>query len=433
MKLLKIALLMVNVAHPITFSSSAELEKALQPITLAEIQERAAKVPTQPLDFAYDPDLVQKPIPLRNRGIENLLEHELYKTDQVTVFYPKVPRVPHHLAIALNRPDVQGISTVTPEENQALFAAAKKVAEIYKTVGIKGFVLAQFDRPQQGHSNRFCVEIIPHLPGFSEIKNIVDKVDSNRHVLFRTANLSAIYSPPDEIDKNIAFWQSAFQQPQMALTAKDTKISFPHTRKESHQSEADQILFHQLMELLQDQGGHPAESSVIPVMPTEISGPVKSIQVDTCLFCKPEVIARQLVYETDDIAVFYNMRKNPKPGCCFLILPKRHCEKIYDLTEEEIGHIAQVRRALVEVLKESRPDHEVIIYIQDDPATGQTVFHSHEQVIAIDPKTIGLTWTLLALYPSGNVSDEEMQKVSQEFRLKLEQKMKQAADLAQAS
>lgn len=66
-------------------------------------------------------------------------------------------------------------------------------------------------------------------------------------------------------------------------------------------------------------------------------------------------------------------------------------------------------------------DCEVIIYPQDDPSVGQTVFHSHEQVVAADPKTIDLSWTMMSLYSRGNVSSEEMLKVREEFGLKLQQ------------
>ena len=68
----------------------------------------------------------------------------------------------------------------------------------------------------------------------------------------------------------------------------------------------------------------------------------------------------------------------------------------------------------------------MIIYTQDDPATGQTVFHSHEQVVAVDPKTIALTWTMMSLYPSGHVSSDEMLKVREEFALKLRHKILEA-------
>ena len=163
-------------------------------------------------------------------------------------------------------------------------------------------------------------------------------------------------------------------------------------------------------------------------MPTEVPDVVKSVTVGKCAFCDDTVINRQLVYEYEDISVFYNMRKGVKAGTCFIILPKRHIEKVYGLTPSEVHNIGIVRKALVEVLKETHPECEVIIYTQDNPSTGQTVFHTHEQVVAIDPKTIALTWTMMSLYPN-NVSNEEMLQIRREFSLKLQQKIKELEEL----
>ena len=164
-------------------------------------------------------------------------------------------------------------------------------------------------------------------------------------------------------------------------------------------------------------------------MPTEIPDSTKAIEVSKCPFCDPAILQKQLVYEHNDVKILYNIRKGAKPGCTFLVLPKRHSEKIYTLSSEEIHNISIVRKALVEVLKESHPNQEVVIYIQDDPAIGQTVFHSHEQVVSIDPETIALSWTLMSLYPSGNVSDEEMLQVREEFGLKMQKKIKEISEL----
>ena len=428
----------VSAANLVTFQSKAELEKALEPLSVEEVMGRiSASAASVALDFRCDEALsAGKLVPLRNPGTGNLLKTEVYKTKTLTVFYPETPRVPHHLTIALNRGGIKGVASVSEEENAELFATIKKIAEIYKTVHIQGFVIAQFDTPQQGHFGRYVVEVIPHLPGFNDVKNIVDKVDCNRHVLFRTANLSPIAYKvePDEVLEQAAFWQGAFQKEQTPLEMSDTRIAFPYTRKESHQLEAERVLYHQLLEILQDKGGKVVEEVPFePVMPVEVPEVVKLATAAKCAFCDDAVIERQLVYEYQDVSVFYNMRKGAKAGACFLVLPKRHTEKVYGLEPSEIHTIGIVRKALVEVLKEIHPECEVIIYTQDDPAIGQTVFHSHEQVVAIDPKTIALTWTMMSLYPSGNVSSEEMLKVREEFGLKLERKIKEVVDLEETA
>ena len=429
-----VATVTLQATNTIIFQSKAELERALAPLSVEAVTHRiAASTASVALHFQYAEGLTQgKVIPLRNPGTGNLQKTEIYKTKALTVFYPETPRVPHHLTIALNRKAIRGVASVSDDENGELFATIRKITEIYKSLSIQGFVIAQYDTPQEGHWGRYVVEIIPHLPGFNQIKNIVDKVDCNRYVLFRTANLSPIRYPikNDEICKQAQFWQEAFQKAHPPLTESDIRIVFPHSRRESHQLEAEQVLCHQLLEMLQDKGGTVVEpTSFEAIMPTEVPEAVKSVTVTKCAFCDETVIANQLVYTHDNVSVFYNMRKGTKTGSCFLILPQRHIEKVYGLTSDEIHNIGIVRKALVEVLKETHPECEVMIYTQDDPAIGQTVFHSHEQVVAVDPKTIALTWTMMSLYPNDNVSSDEILKVREEFALKLRHKIREAEKL----
>lgn len=195
-------------------------------------------------------------------------------------------------------------------------------------------------------------------------------------------------------------------------------------RRECYQSEAEQILYAHLLEILQDHGAKVDKPfEVYCKMPLHVPNETKTAAVARCFFCDSDVIQRQLVYEYENILVFYNIRKGAKEGSNFLVLPRRHTQGIYGLTLEEVNNIRIVKGALVEVLKEAHPGSEVITYVQDDPSVGQTVFHSHEQVVVVDPKSIHLTWTMLSLYPSGNVSEEEMEKVRGEFRIRMEEKL----------
>ena len=176
----------------VTFQSPERLQEVLSPNTVQKVEEYVASS-QNPLRFQYDSTLEGRRVaPLRHLETGNLLKHEVFRTEQLTVYYPETPRVPHHLIVAFNRPNIQGIPDVWNEENRALFETIRKITEVYKSISIDGFVLAQFDKPQEGHQGRFVVEIIPHLPGFNKVKNIADKIDCNRYVLFRHANLSPV-------------------------------------------------------------------------------------------------------------------------------------------------------------------------------------------------------------------------------------------------
>lgn len=386
----------------ILFPSQYALEEALKPFKEVQIPD---------ISFAVDETVqIEKKTPLRNFGVGNLLKTAVYEGRNWTVYHPETPRVPHHLVLALNRPGAD----VTVEENRELFQTIHKISEICQTISINGFVIAQYSHPQQGHAGRYVVELIPHLPGFGEIKNVADKVDCNRYVLFRSANLTPT---SHQIEDHTAFWQSAFQKETKPL---DTTITFPYTRQEAHLEESHQILRRHLGELLSDKGAKVPEERPIDPVPA-----IKTATANKCFFCDEKIADYQTVYSYGDATIFYNTRKGVKSAANFLILPKRHTEKVYGLTESEIDHIYVLRKALVEVLKEMNPGWEIVIYTQDHPSVGQTVFHSHEQVVAIDPKTIAFTWTIQSLlYPNtGTVSNEEMEAVKKEVGQRVAKKL----------
>ncbi len=431
-----IALLVFLVAHisghsevNVIFKSPSELQNALKPLRVEELFQRIAKSDKIRLKFCYDERLTSSNVTsMRHRSLGNLLQHELLRRELLTVYYPETPRVPHHLTIAFNRREFKGITELSEEENRELFATIKKMAEIYQTLAIHGFVIAQYESPQTGHRDRCVVEIIPHLPGFHEIKNLVDKMESYRYVLFRSANLTAAeyLITDEEIESHRSFWQKAFQENSSPIPTSATQISFPYLRKESHQIEADALLFRQVFDFLEDKGGKIIDAPPCnPVMPTALPERPTTVKVERCFFCDSAILERQLVFEYDDVQLLYNIRKDARVGSSFLILPRRHTEKVYGLTASEIDQIYEVRKALVELLKESHPGCEVIVYTQDNPAVGQTVFHAHEQVVVVDPQTFPLTWNLMQLYPSGTVSNEEMADVCKTFGQKLSDKFAQ--------
>lgn len=416
----------------LSFPSQENAEKAFLPNSVREVQSRiiASEFPVQ---IKIDPDSNPAQAPCYNPGTQNLLEHSLWENEHLCVFYPKEPRVPHHLAIQLKKNEIQNLSDVSRQENRALFETIAKISEIYHSIHLKGYVLALYDTPQDGHNHRHVIEIIPNLPHFNDIKNTADKADCNRYVLFRSANVTPLRckSAIETVHQNISFWKKAFTTPQKPLERAELTIDLPHTRLESHQVEANHLLQRHFAEIMQSKGANianalSAENLFVPEQePTEL----KTVNVAKCFFCDSNVLSKQRIFHWNEIEVLYNMRKGAKMGCNFLILPSRHTEKIYDLTEQEIDRIQLVRKALVEVLKEMHPEHEVVIYVQNTPSVGQTVFHTHEQVVAIDPQNIALFWTMQSLFPSDHVKDEEFAQVKKVFTAKMEKKIDELSRL----
>lgn len=354
-------------------------------------------------------------VPMRRRDVGNVLGTKVHEGEKFEVYFPEKPRVPHHLCLALKR-QVSRIADVNAEENHELYTILRKISEVYATIGVEGFVIAQYDHPQLGHQNRFVVEVIPHLPGFEKVKHIIDKMDCNRYVLFREANVSPIEY---EVLHQEEFWKGAFNDWYFPLSEKEVTH-----RQECFEEEANAILYQHLWEVLEDQGAKVSglKPEFRAHMPTKLPDEIKTHAFSKCFFCQPEIIQKQLVYEYQNILVFYNIRKGAREGANFLILPRRHVQKVYGLTREEEENIRLVRGALVEVLKEKHPGWEVVIYVQDDPTIGQTVLHSHHQVVVVHPKVTPLAWTLMSLQRQ-LVSPEEMERVKQEYGRRLEAKL----------
>ncbi len=421
---LSIIPLFLYATQTITFSSEDELAEALYPHSLEEVTNRIAKSNGDPFQFEIDSNLTYESIAKpQNPVAVSLLETPIYLGQYLTVFYPKTPKVPYHLCIAFNR-NINGLVDVSFEENQELFQVVEKITQIYQSHQIDGFVLLQYNTPQEGHQNRFVIEVVPHLPGFKEVKNNCDKLEMNRYMLFRSAPITALNYPYDEkeIKKDLRVLTKAFKREIISFHSEDQNLNYPRKRYESHTLESQQLLNEHLIELMQH---HHASAENIPIfstLPTQVPGDVKTIEIQKCFFCDEVIIAKQCIFETEHAYLFYNMRQFAPNGDAFLILPKRHAEKTAETNEQEREDIFKLRQALIKVLLELRPDNQILVYIQDNPATGQTVFHHHEQLVCFDPKTIAFSWTLMSLFPIANIADIEMKNAQEKFSKLIKQK-----------
>lgn len=410
-----------DIGNQVIFQSSEALEAAIAPFGKEEFESRTG------FSFKIEEDSLPQPIPLRNPP-NDLFKWKLQETPSWTLFMPESPRVPHHLVLRLQR-DVRSITEISPEENRALFSLIRRCAEIYSHVfSIQGFVISRYDTPQRRHEGRCVVELLPQLVEHNA-KNLADKIDSNRYVLFGNENLTPARYDMVGVTDDVDAWQKALSEEHPPLSRRS--VEYPTTRADAYIEVSQRILRQHIMEFLHDRGGIVPFHAERLEIPTALPESVKTIALAKCFFCEQSVLDRQTVLEYNGIVVLYNMRKGTKPGCNFLILPKEHHQKTYALSEEQIDAMAAVRQALVQVLKEAHPERDVFIYTQDDPSVGQTVFHHHEQVVAFDPKIDPFAWTVSSLFPSKEgMSAEEMQEVTEEFREKLLEKLEPPSEEA---
>ena len=100
----------------------------------------------------------------------------------------------------------------------------------------------------------------------------------------------------------------------------------------------------------------------------------RSISINA-LFVIAKVIEKQIVSDWKGIQILMS-HKPISPYGNFLILPKRH-QCAWDLTREEAVASFEAVIALKKMFLETIGSNDWICYIQDGPAVGQTVPHTH--------------------------------------------------------
>lgn len=133
------------------------------------------------------------------------------------------------------------------------------------------------------------------------------------------------------------------------------------------------------------------------------------------VFCNPQVIERQLVFEGKEINVLYNYAPIAldEKKLHFLITPKQHRVRFSDLTETEYVEARQVAQRLVQFYKD-RGYTFAYLFNKTGARAGQSVFHWHEHVIFAATKTRALFGKLLVLkkmlLPVWPLSPEELEQ-----------------------
>lgn len=100
-----------------------------------------------------------------------------------------------------------------------------------------------------------------------------------------------------------------------------------------------------------------------------------------CIFCK--IIAGQipcyLVAESDNFLAFLDI--NPINVGHTLVVPKVHYENILDTPLELLGDAMKMCKSIARVIKEELGADGINVGMNNFPAAGQAVFHTHFHVI----------------------------------------------------
>lgn len=103
--------------------------------------------------------------------------------------------------------------------------------------------------------------------------------------------------------------------------------------------------------------------------------------MEDCIFCK--IIRREIpstpVYEDEHVYAFLDI-KPTNPGHT-LVIPREHHANIYTTPDETLGHIVSTARMLAIAIKTAVKADGVNLIMNNDPAAGQLVLHTHLHIV----------------------------------------------------
>jgi len=296
-------------------------------------------------------------------------ESILWKGDRTSISLAASPFAPYHLWIA-----VEGRKTLdecTTDElaelDQAIWRGRKALAE---TTGADSFMIFATEQMRNGKGcSSVGMEIIPSgFGGSSGVMDAAEKNALNEYVLYNRFPSRHIAHSPETI-------LAIREKLQTCQPAVLSEIAQGHwSQKLLRHREA----LHQNLQSIHNalaQVGALIEGEMPPMPVAEEKVHEIQIDLDHCAFCNSAVIQKQRVCEWKGIQVLMS-HKPISPYGNFLILPKRH-HCAWELTREEAIASFEVVIALKKMFLETTGLNNWICYIQDGPAVGQTVPHTH--------------------------------------------------------
>ncbi len=100
-----------------------------------------------------------------------------------------------------------------------------------------------------------------------------------------------------------------------------------------------------------------------------------------CLFCKIRdgEIPADIIYKDDDMLAFRDI--HPKAPVHFLVIPRRHIENLFDVTESDTGLLGRIQLMIPEIAKQQGLDSGFRTVLNTGPGGHQEVYHMHYHVL----------------------------------------------------
>ena len=121
---------------------------------------------------------------------------------------------------------------------------------------------------------------------------------------------------------------------------------------------------------------------------------------ESCVFCKIAVkeAPAHVVYEDDKVIAFMSIQ--PINVGHTLVVPKKHYENIYEISEEDVAYLYKIVKKIAHAVKKAVNAEGIRIVQNNGEAAGQVIFHMHVHII---PMSRGRQWVH---YPENRNAEE---------------------------
>ena len=106
--------------------------------------------------------------------------------------------------------------------------------------------------------------------------------------------------------------------------------------------------------------------------------------LEPCIFCK--IVHKEApaspVYEDDKVIAFLSIQ--PINIGHTLVVPKKHYENVYEISEEEVTYLYKIVKKVAYAVKNAVSAEGIRIVQNNGEAAGQRIFHLHVHVIPLN-------------------------------------------------
>ena len=133
-----------------------------------------------------------------------------------------------------------------------------------------------------------------------------------------------------------------------------------------------------------------------------------------CIFCR--IVSGQIpsfkIYEDDSVLAFLDIKPATKGHT--LVIPKRHYENVFDITEDSLQKIAVVAKNLSAKIKSALQADGIRLSQSNGEAAGQDIMHFHLHIIP-RYQNDGLTNNPAVTIQSPQADFEELKKLAEKI------------------